>query len=283
MSNTPDKRKWRKLAKTWQCFTSPIRPTAVEINIMERFCRNCLKQPRVRVLLLGATPEIRDMLSRYRNASVTLLDKNQEMIIAMTKLMKSEGRSETHLFADWLRAHLRTNYYNIIIGDSIFASIQPQFRAQFLAKVHRWIKQNGVFVIRAANYRPKQNPNNLQSALQLFSKRHIDETALSSFSETVLFLVRDPRQGQIQLRRLKILIDWYVKSNGSRLSRKQKQILTLWRKFYCQNGTFWSPNANALRKHLERFFRVVDVKWDPNINMAQSDYELIYKLVPRVG
>ena len=58
---------WKQIAKTWKLLSFPWRPNKENLADYEKFILKSIKGVKnPRVLLLGATPEIRDMLAKYR-------------------------------------------------------------------------------------------------------------------------------------------------------------------------------------------------------------------------
>jgi len=79
---------WKSVAELWPDLKPPLRPSVGEIKIYEKFLKQVLPQIKSKqVLLFGATPEIRDLLAKYK-FHLTLIDINPEMIKATTKILK---------------------------------------------------------------------------------------------------------------------------------------------------------------------------------------------------
>jgi len=77
----------------------PSRPFLGDICIYDKFIRQEIKKEKLfKVLILGATSELRDLLSKYclsdYNLKVFLLDINPEMIKAMDSLVGIKNKQE---------------------------------------------------------------------------------------------------------------------------------------------------------------------------------------------
>ncbi len=220
------------------------------------------------------------MLARFPSIQVTVIDRNLQMLAAMTALMCETLECEYWINADWLAAPLRANSFHLVLGDCIFANIPPDSRGSFVRNVHGWLKPNGAFVTRVANYKADCNPPDLGSLLAMLSSGPITETRVSAFLESSLFLVRNIDDGEIRVDKLRALLADYETRNRGRI-RGNKRIRTLlhaWHNTHRSDGTWWSLPAERVESCLSAYFAVEDKRFDPNINMPQSDYGLIYRL-----
>ncbi len=74
-------------------------------------------------MILGATCEIRDMLAKYVDVSVTLLDISEDMIEALGSLMTRKTDNEKWVEGDWLDAPFEDNYFDAVFGDHVKSNI----------------------------------------------------------------------------------------------------------------------------------------------------------------
>ena len=87
------KENWKELAKAWDAYQPPAKPSVGEIGFFEYEIKNLLaKNKTIKALVLGATPEFRDLLAKYK-IDTTLVDVNEDSIKAMTSLMKLKSIS----------------------------------------------------------------------------------------------------------------------------------------------------------------------------------------------
>lgn len=150
---------WEGFAKRWELFTSPNRPSRQEIRLYERFLIKSVGYKRQgKILILGSTPELRDMLAKYPHLEVTLLDKSIEMILAMTNLMKQKfaSRNEVWVCADWIDAPIRDHYFDVVLGDFVIGNIAPSLQPTFFLSIQHYLrKRKGVFITRELAYSKK--------------------------------------------------------------------------------------------------------------------------------
>ena len=105
----------------------------------------------VKVLLLGSTPEIRDMVLGYGDkVELVVCDANIEMILAMSSLMKSKEMSSKELWlkCSWLDIPIEKEYFDIIFGDAVMHNLPLELHLKFLEKQGSLLKKGGFFVQR---------------------------------------------------------------------------------------------------------------------------------------
>ena len=80
---------WKELAGRWKkYYTPPGQPSKDDQKTYLKYIKEVLKNKKEpKVLILGATPELRDLLAKTR-AEVTIIDILMEMISAMSQLTK---------------------------------------------------------------------------------------------------------------------------------------------------------------------------------------------------
>lgn len=141
---------WKKMADSWKLLTPPWHPSADNIALYKKLLDkaiNGIENPKV--LILGATPEIRDMLADYKNIEIVLADITMEMILAMNELVKRENFSnEIWVKSDWLKMPLKKDYFDIIFGDYVISQFPEELTNTFLEKIKSLLKPTGRFIHR---------------------------------------------------------------------------------------------------------------------------------------
>jgi len=141
---------WKEFAVRWRdLYTAPGRPSLPDIRVYRAFVEDATRDTdgAPRVLVLGATPELRNFLHEM-NCEVTIVDVNMEMILAMTELIKDKNAKEMVLRADWGEMPLSDNYFDVVIGDLVIPNVLPEKRDAFVKRVHSVLKPGGAFVTR---------------------------------------------------------------------------------------------------------------------------------------
>ncbi|MDD5627396.1 MAG: class I SAM-dependent methyltransferase [Patescibacteria group bacterium] len=138
---------WKSLAEVWKDLKPPMRPSRGEIKIYERFLKQIIKKlgKKPKVLLFGATPELRDLFAKY-NLSVTMVDINPEMVSAMDKLTTRQNPKEKKVWGDWLEFRVKEKF-DLACGDHLFCNIPFSKYNAFFENIIRHLNPDGYFVI----------------------------------------------------------------------------------------------------------------------------------------
>jgi SAM-dependent methyltransferase len=119
---------WSELAKNWQQYESPLRPSPEDVAI---FKQEVSGYPRV--LLLGVTPELQSLCT-------LAVDNNPDAI-------QIHGPVEKSLLADWRQMPLPDASFDVIFGDGSLNVLNDGYRALF-KEVKRVLRPGGKLILR---------------------------------------------------------------------------------------------------------------------------------------
>lgn len=147
------KKHYQILAKQWQMYVEPSRPDRRDIYYYNQLVKIALgKKREARVVILGATPEIRDMLYKYyltHKIKVICVDMMPEMYQAMTELVTLKIPNEKFIHSDWLKMKFPKNSIDLFIGDLVIGNLPTkENRIKFLEIINRFLKKDGYFITR---------------------------------------------------------------------------------------------------------------------------------------
>lgn len=147
---------WNKLAKEWAVGIPPWRPTKKEIEIYKDFLEKVIHRTKTKpkALLMGATPELRDLMARY-NINITLVDINPNMVRAMTELLGYSSGKEKVVIADWLKMPFPANSFDVVMCDHGLQHIFFEKWGIFFKEVKRVLKPRAYFI--NAVFSPEEN------------------------------------------------------------------------------------------------------------------------------
>src|SRR5690349_13869034 len=106
-------------------FTKPYRPTNDEIKKYKEWLQQISSKKDnkdVKALVLGATPELRDLLTELQFRSY-FIDINSDMISSMTQLITRKNPNEVAVQANWLDNPLADQYFDVILGDCVISNV----------------------------------------------------------------------------------------------------------------------------------------------------------------
>ena len=174
------KKHWQILAKQWEMYTEPGRPGKEDIKNYDRLIKITLgNKKKAKVVVLGATPEIRDLLYKYyllNNIQVVCVDMMPEMYQAMNELVTIKITNEKFIHSDWLKMKFPKNSIDLFIGDLVIGNLpNKEIRGQFLENIRCALKKDGCFIPRHWWATPKTKLENVKLHLFNYTERVIKE------------------------------------------------------------------------------------------------------------
>lgn len=141
----------------WKYLDVPHRPNKKEVALYEKLLGKL--SPDDRVLILGATPELRDLVLRL-GAAPFVADVSAHMLNAMQPLMiENSERRETLIQKNWLDLDFPDNFFSAIVGDLSFRHLEPASQSVLLEKMRRWLRPNAKAVFRVHAVNPEYQGN----------------------------------------------------------------------------------------------------------------------------
>ncbi len=134
------------LAQVWDKILPPARPSISELKIFEKYIKKLAKNKNAKILILGATPELRDLVLKHKLVPICA-DINKENFIALKKLMKHKGK-EIFIHSDWLKLKGK-EIYDLIIGDTSLTMLPWKKWEDYLKRFKQIIKKDGMIVHRS--------------------------------------------------------------------------------------------------------------------------------------
>lgn len=173
---------WQDWSKLWSRVGPPWRPSVKDIKFWEKRIVELDRGRKLRILLLGTTPEIRDMLARH-NISVTMLEVNEVMYEAMTKLRKSRNGEEKLVIGDWLKADriFKKNSFDIAIGDLPHCNVAFKKWPRFFENFYNVLKPGGLFFLATVTYSYPER----QTIKQILEKYRKNKKYFANFKNRV--------------------------------------------------------------------------------------------------
>ena len=140
---------WDFQSYQWKYITEPFRPSSGELKCYENHLNTV--NDKKRILLLGSTPELRDLFARYYHVSkIYLCDFSWKMLEKMTQELKiADPEKEIWIKADWMDIPTPQNFFDVIIGDLVFMQFPPDQIGSFLKKISGLLSEKGIFIVRS--------------------------------------------------------------------------------------------------------------------------------------
>lgn len=152
---------WKQIANLWKTYTPPVKPSPAEVHFYESKIKELIllqKRKKLKALILGATPEFRDLLAQYK-IDTTLIDNNQASVKAMTSLVKRKNPREKIVFGNWFKMPFKKNNFNLVLSDTSQDNIKFKDFEKFFKSVSKVLKPDGYWLSGNAHF---ENKNSLK-------------------------------------------------------------------------------------------------------------------------
>lgn len=138
----------------WKKVEPPFCPSKGEVMFYEKAVKKILKRKNPKVLVLGSTPEIRDLLAKYKKLEVYIIDAGVPVYRAMTRLMKRKNKQEKLVVGDWLKMPFKKDTFDLNLSHGAFSVIDLKNHEKFYKNIKRVIKKDGYVVMSRVNVEP---------------------------------------------------------------------------------------------------------------------------------
>ncbi len=120
------------------------------------------KKKDFRACVLGATPELRDLVLKHKG-QLTTIDLSLEMMEKCTPLKKYDNNNrEVIVVGDWLENPLADNYFDVVLGDGISNNIAFKDQNKLFKKLNLLLKKNGRLILREGARNPKRSQQSIE-------------------------------------------------------------------------------------------------------------------------
>ncbi len=146
-------KKWNDLVDRWLHYLPPCRPDDEDLATIRVGATIGTRRGGPHVLILGSTPEFRDLALTLDPARVVVVDQNPRMIQAMQQLQRSPNPAEVQVVADWfdfLPQNPRS--FDIVLSDLTQGNIPYDERSTFYSRVSASMRVGGLFFDRVFRY-----------------------------------------------------------------------------------------------------------------------------------
>jgi len=266
---------WFEFAKTWKKTYPPARPSQKNILDYEKFLKEAVKSKKkeIKILLLGSTPELRDLFAKYKNIEVTLVDVNMDMILAMTELMEKKARNEIWIKSSWLTVPVSHNYYDAVFGDYVTGNLPRKKLASLFEKIETILKPGGYFITRFFSYLAPGKVFDFDRFILKMSKKKITDRLINNLWCIGVFCF-----GGANKNGDKIVGTGRFFQGMKKLALKDKKVSELYQAAlkiipehkYWSYGHAWADDKKLIEKHF-----VIE-------KSAMDDYFPIYKYFSRI-
>lgn len=261
---------WKQFAESWQRITSPGRPTPEEIGIYLDFSRSLLEREQAKVLIMGATPELREMLAPFQNnAQITLADINLEMMQAMTSLVANPNNNEIWIRSNWLEVPVPENYFDLILADFTYENLPFEFQDQYFTNIARWLKEDGKYVGRTRVYKSSYTTLPIEELLSYCQNREVTPQLANLFYDTGTFFTGEITTKAARVDEFLEKISPYLTSDGhyKHPNENLTHLLNYSQFLYPSEKMWFKSTEEDFRNLVESHLRIETLTASQSINL----------------
>jgi len=254
------------LAKIWTKMVGPSRPTISELNVYTKHAHKLKSDGRLKILILGSTPEFRDWAFE-ENMQVWVMDANKDYYKTISReirhktILKDSNFRENIIFDKWQNLSIE-NFFDIVIGDLAIGNIPPNELQTTLQRISNSLKPGGLWLGKSffvpRNYKSPSLEKICKDFYNKYSNNHpysyfafyltmncLDKENLLDFKKQYDLLLSLHDQGLIKTETLK-----YFKNVGWDSQMKFK---------------FYVPSQELYESLLSQFFKIQSIEYGQDI------------------
>ncbi len=145
-----NKKEWPEYLKLWDMFKPPARPANFDVKLWEKYIKKLLKENKsVKALVFGSTPEIRDLLAKYK-ISTSVLEINPRMPERLLMFMKHKNQRKEKVFIrNWLDVNkiFSSNTFDFAIGHMVFNNIPWRLHRKLAYGIRQVLKKDSYLLM----------------------------------------------------------------------------------------------------------------------------------------
>ncbi len=254
-----------KYAEPWKDFAERrkkygVPPGVPSESAIEHYKRLILKSTNNKpgkALVLGATPQIRDMLQDI-NFEVTIIDINFEMIFATTDMMRHKNPEEIIVRSNWITCPLKSNYYDIVIGDLVLCNIPKNLKDKFLRQIHRVLKKDGSWITKLFIMNIDSKEENFEDLIEPFKTLPVKKSNPRELILCLSNIAWEKDTEDFNLEHIKKEIFKYKTDTGFNFPNEKinKYIIDIWAEWKPLNKKWNVSTEKKTRESVEKYFTI---------------------------
>jgi len=254
-----------KVAKEWSQYKPPSRPSASEVEIFESRIKELPESSHI--LLLGSTPEIRDLAAKY-GLKITIVDWSEEIFKALKLLTGNKDYNEGFSKQDWREMEF-SEKFDMIIGDCAITVVPYQDVEKVLNNIERALKEDGI-VVQRIWVRHENQKYSLEDVVKIFKERPENLHWYTSMLFPVLLHYYDAERESLSGEELyqKMQKDY----EDGKVPKELLDLFSLVRNHKTPNNVLLKKNLESL---LEKYFKITNIEYgNDNFKENSSIYTM---------
>ncbi len=198
--------------QSWQLVLPPNRPTESFLNsLRQNLLKSRSTNGKIRVAVLGSTPELVDVFQEFGSAQIYVFDKSRIFFERMSGLRSFSG-PVTFVEGDWLQTlRFYQDQFRFIASDLTSGNVPYNRRDEFYSRIGESLISGGQFVDRILiNSFPLERLDKLD---RRYRDRPLNLRTLNDFSSEYLFCSELTNDGMVDSTRFYELLIERFKQN----------------------------------------------------------------------
>lgn len=253
---------WKIMAQRWQkYYVPPGRPSKTAVQAYRKYSKSAFMQAKgrkPRVLILGSTPELRDLMFEL-GAEVTTSDLHKEMVMGLRLIMHHRDKAkEKHIMGNWSRVTLPKNYFDVVVGDIVLANVEYKRQGIFLRNISDALTPNGLFIQKMQLVPEGWKFESTGATLRKFSRLKPYRNEAFEMILTLLQHTFDKKKHLVSFRKVKKGLAPYFYGGAWHYPDKktQKMLRDMW-EFWKPMSKEWSIDyENRVETQVGKFFTI---------------------------
>jgi len=272
-----NKEAWQENARLWQTYDAPLRPSDGDQSIYDLAIKSGSLVPfEKKALVLGDSPEIRDLLAVHRYA-ITVVGNNPNAIIAMNQLLKFHGeKKEKVVIMNWQDLDLLPESFDLVVSDWGLNSLNEWLDyTQVLYQAKKVLKPGGRAVFRINTFdkmRKKRSPAHIMQDFAKLPKHKFSYLLELEMYSTIS--TYNPETYQIDLGK-------FYKEEITKAYHDKQLTFAEWQEFYYPffTVTMTYPEKIEMERLLNKFFKLEAIKYGNDYPMSNDNPIYICKKI----
>lgn len=157
------------IVENWKNFKPPARPSRYDLAVFSKYIDLKVKEKgkNVKILILGSTPELRDLVSS-KGLVAYVCDYKKENYKALASLKKVKGK-EFLLCQDW--KNLKTSYkFDMVLAEASLNMLEKRDFIKVLENMEKLMKDDGLFISKTW-YRIPKNKVSIRKVIKTYRRK----------------------------------------------------------------------------------------------------------------
>lgn len=233
----------------WKYYVGPARASPSDLEFIKK--KILEKGSKCKVLILGATPEYRDLCGQL-GLGITLIDFSRYNYEYLADEVRNRPK-ERFIRGNWLKTALDKKF-DIILGDNVINMLHKGDVRTFLSNLSKMLKEDGFFMPRTY-IREKGERMGPEEAINEYNSRHKGESVIVWTIRDLYLASYDLKSDSMTIRDVyKTVLGLHKKGILDDTQLEQYKKLSLER-----DSHFFFPLREWLEKVLSEFFRTKEI------------------------